>query len=286
MLVSCFWKGSGEMSCVLHGLPLEIHIPLIDAHLHLDLYDEVTRERLLQELPGCGVESVIAVSMHLASCKVNQALAERHPNLVHPAFGFHPEQPIPADREIEALLDWIKRHTGNMIAVGEVGLPYYARQEALEQGNRFDLEPYVDLLEKFMLLAKEVDKPIVLHAVYEDADLACDLLDRHGITRAHFHWFKGSESTVQRMAERGYAISFTPDIVYEPEIQQLARRYPPDRVMAETDGPWPFEGPFAGQITHPRMISHVAMAWANLQSMAPEEAAEALYKNTRRFYGL
>ncbi|MNO26850.1 putative deoxyribonuclease YjjV [compost metagenome] len=286
MLVTCFWKGSGEMSCVLHGLPLETQIPLIDAHIHLDLYDEVTRERLLQELPGCGVESVIAVSMHLASCKLNSALAERHPNLVRPAFGFHPEQPIPANREIDLLLDWIKRHAGEMIAVGEVGLPYYARQEALEQGNPFELEPYVDLLEKFLVLAKETGKPVVLHAVYEDADLACDLLDRHGITKAHFHWFKGAESTVQRMAERGYFISFTPDIVYEMEIQELARRYPPEQVMAETDGPWPFEGPFAGQITHPRMTSHVAMAWANLQGIPPEEAAKTLYRNTRRFYEL
>lgn len=271
---------------LLHELPKEIQIPFIDAHIHIDLYDANLRDRLLQELPGCGVEAVIAVSMHLDSCKLNNALAERYPNLVRPAFGFHPEQPIPEDREIDHLLNWIKQHAGYMIAVGEVGLPYYARQEALQQGKPFELEPYVDLLEKFVMLAKALDKPIVLHAVYEDADLACDLLERHGVTKAHFHWFKGAEATVRRMADRGYAISFTPDIVYEPEIQDLARRYPPEQVMAETDGPWPFEGPFTGQITHPRMTRHVAMAWANLLGIPPEEAAAKLYENTRRFYGI
>ncbi|MCT2197231.1 TatD family hydrolase [Paenibacillus sp. p3-SID1389] len=271
---------------LFRGLPKGIQLPFIDAHIHIDLYDEDTRERLLQELPGCGVEAIIAVSMHLASCKLNNALAERYPNLVRPAFGFHPEQPIPEDREIDLLLNWIKQHAEDMIAVGEVGLPYYARQEALQQGKGFELEPYVDLLEKFVMLAKALDKPIVMHAVYEDAELACDLLELHGVTKAHFHWFKGAESTVRRMADRGYAISFTPDIVYESKIQDLARRYPPEQVMAETDGPWPFEGPFAGQITHPRMTRHVALAWANLLGISPEEAAATLYRNTRSFYGL
>lgn len=275
------------MSCVLPGLPLEVRIPLIDAHIHLDLYDEVTRERLLQELPACGVEAVVAVSMHLASSRLNLALAERHPGLVFPAFGFHPEQPVPGDEETNLLLSWIESHAGSMVAVGEIGLPYYARKEALEQGNSsFALEPYVDLLEKLLILARQLDKPVVLHAVYEDADLVCDLLERHNVTKAHFHWFKGAEKTVRRMADRGYYISFTPDIVYEPEIQELARWYPLDRAMAETDGPWPFEGPFAGQITHPRMTANVATAWAGIHGISPEEAAAALYRNTRRFYGI
>ncbi|MGG6313750.1 TatD family hydrolase [Paenibacillus macerans] len=273
------------MSCVL-GLPLEVANPLIDAHIHLDLYDEVTRERLLQELPESGVEAVVAVSMHLASSRLNLALAQRHPDLVFPAFGFHPEQPVPPQEETNLLLAWIREHSDNMIAIGEIGLPYYERKEALEQGAGLELEPYVDLLERFLLLASQLDKPVVLHAVYEDADLVCDLLERHGIAKAHFHWFKGAEHTVRRMAERGYYISFTPDIVYETEIQELARRYPPERVMAETDGPWPFEGPFAGHITHPRMTGNVAAAWAHIQGISTEKAAATLYGNTRRFYGI
>ncbi|MFD1175629.1 TatD family hydrolase [Paenibacillus puldeungensis] len=274
------------MSSKLMGWPLEAPLPLIDAHIHMDLYDEVTRERLLQELPGFDLEAVIAVSMNLASCKVNLALAERHQGLVYPAFGFHPEQPIPLESEITRLLDWIGQHAGEMIAVGEIGLPYYARKDSQAQGIPFDLEPYVDLMEKMLLTAKKYDKPVVLHAVYDDADLVCDLLDRHNITKAHFHWFKGSKKTVQRMADRGFYISFTPDILYEPEIQGLARMYPPDRVMAETDGPWPFEGPFCGQITHPRMVGNVVNAWANLQGMSQGASAATLYHNTRRFYGI
>ncbi|MNN47908.1 putative deoxyribonuclease YcfH [compost metagenome] len=88
------------------------------------------------------------------------------------------------------------------------------------------------------------------------------------------------------MIDRGYHISFTPDILYEPEIRDLARRYPPELVMAETDGPWPFEGPFAGRPTHPAMIHDVAAAWGALQGYSLAEAEAILTPNTRHFYHL
>ena len=32
--------------------------------------------------------------------------------------------------------------------------------------------------------------------------------------------------------------------------------YPLEQMMVETDGPWPFEGPFTGKMTHPHMMWH------------------------------
>ncbi len=260
--------------------------PFIDAHIHLDHYEEKARHRLLKEAANQELQALIGVSMHLASSKDNLALAGQYPGLVVPCFGYHPEQPVPSPEDTETLLAWIESHASSMAAVGEIGLPYYSRIEAEERGEAFDLQPYIALLDRFLELAGKLGKPVVLHAVYEDADLVCDRLERYGIEQAHFHWFKGSERTVRRMAERGYYVSFTPDILYEPEIIDLARRYPADLVMAETDGPWPFEGPYAGQPTHPGMVRDVAAAWARLQGITDEEGCRILYNNTRRFYGL
>ena len=58
-------------------------------------------------------------------------------------------------------------------------------------------------------------------APVESADLARVHADAPG-----FDWFKGDVATVQRMAANGYYISFTPDIVYEEEIQALAAKAP------------------------------------------------------------
>ncbi|WP_418026978.1 TatD family hydrolase [Paenibacillus sp. JJ1722] len=260
--------------------------PLIDAHIHVDSYPPEQQELLLASLANSSVQAVIAVSMHLGSSRANLQLAKRYPGLVRPAFGFHPEQALPPQAELELLFNWMDEHVQQMVAVGEVGLPYYNRLEASQSGSPFDLAPYIVLLERFIQFASKHNKPIVLHAVYEDADIACDLLERHGITQAHFHWFKGSTATIERMARNGYYVSFTPDLLYEEEIRSLARQYPSDQIMAETDGPWPFEGPFTGQETHPRMTADVIRAYSKLTHQDESAVRQLFYENTRRFYSL
>jgi TatD DNase family protein len=260
--------------------------PLIDAHVHLDLYEPDRAEALLQACGKAGVAGLIAVSQNLASCWANERWAGRYPQLVFPAYGYHPEQePIGGER-LEELISWIRQRADRMVAVGEVGLPYYSRQEAERRGEPFEMEPYIRLLERMIALADELAKPVVLHAVYEDAELACDMLARFPRVKAHFHWFKGSESAVRRMVRRGDFISVTPDVVYEEEIQRLVMQYPLELMMAETDGPWPFEGPFAGRETRPDMIRAAIGTIAALKGLPAEATARRLYENTVLFYGL
>ncbi|MCR8645596.1 TatD family hydrolase [Paenibacillus sp. N1-5-1-14] len=258
---------------------------MIDSHIHLDSYNEEEQEQILSSLSEYNIDGVIAVSMQLSSCITNHKLHLAHSKSVHPTYGFHPEQALPSNSEIQQLIKWIEEHQDEMVAIGEVGLPYYMRQEAEEKGVPFNLEPYINLLETFIALAAKLDKPIVLHAVYEDADIACDLLEKYNVNRAHFHWFKGSSETVERMMRNGYYISFTPDIAYEEEIQQLAKNVRVDRMMVETDGPWPFEGPFQGQMTHPRMIHAVAEHLSAIKGLSIEETVQHIRSNTARLYG-
>lgn len=258
----------------------------IDAHLHVDLYAPEERESLLNGAFHDGVAAVVAVSMHLDSCKINREIAARHPGRVIPAYGFHPEQHLPGEGQLQELVQWIReRHQAEEVfAIGEVGLPYYSRMEAREAGVDFDESPYLLALDQFAALAAELDCPVVLHAVYEDGDKACDILEKHGVRRAHFHWFKGSEATLERMRAAGYFLSVTPDVLYEEEIRQMVSAYPIELMMTETDGPWPFEGPFAGQITKPAMVRDVAKAIASLKDLPVGEAASILLHNARDFY--
>lgn len=277
---------------------------LADTHIHLEQYEPKQVAHMLQEFRETDGEFVVAVSMNLESARRTERLAQQYPGLVRPAYGFHPEQPLPTAEEEEALFAWMEKRTGltgmpahdeqergrtgsaspGMSAVGEVGLPYYSRLEAAGRGESLDEAGYVRLLERFVAFAARHDLPIVLHAVYEDTDTACGLLERYGIKRAHFHWFKGSPAVVERMIANGYFISFTPDILYEEEIRDLALRYPESLVMSETDGPWPFEGPFAGQGTHPSMTADVCLEWAKLRGLGESEARAVLLANAKRFY--
>ncbi|WP_018933077.1 TatD family hydrolase [Gracilibacillus lacisalsi] len=249
---------------------------MIDAHIHLDWYKPTEQKKVMDTLDVAGM---IAVSSDLTSCEKVWQLAEQYPT-VYPAFGWHPEQPLPTDQELTQIEILIHEHHEQIVAIGEVGLPFYKRKEE----PILDLQPYIDILERFMVLAVQYDLPIVLHAVYDDAALVCNLLAKYGVKRAHFHWFKGDDITIKRMIEAQCMISVTPDCFYEKEIQDLIKSYPIELMMVETDGPWPFEGRFKGEMTHPNMIREVIKQIAKVKQLPIQHIKEQVEQNTKLFY--
>ena len=180
----------------------------IDSHIHVDQYKDEEKSRLLKEVENSKeIKGLIAVSMNYQSCKETLSLAKKYP-FIYPAIGFHPEQQIHKE-ECEQIYQLIEQNAEEIVAIGEVGLPYYLRKE----DERIAADPYIAVLKKFIELASKYNLPIVLHAVYEDADIVCDLLEKYKVSRAHFHWFKGSDETMKRMMKNGYYISITPDVL-------------------------------------------------------------------------
>lgn len=211
--------------------------PLIDAHIHMDHYSTGEQKQMINDCVKWKIEGLIAVSNDLSSAQETLKLAQKY-SLIQPACGFHPEQTLPSQEKIEQLLHYIDTHHEKFIAIGEVGLPYYTKKE----NASLSVNPYMELLERMIQRAASYNKPIILHAIYEDAPLVCDLLEKHNISRAHFHWFKGDSHTIQRMVTNGYCISVTPEVLYKEKIKNVVKQYPLDQLMVETDGPWPFEG--------------------------------------------
>src|SRR5690606_6256818 len=255
---------------------------IIDAHIHLDLYKEKEIEHIMESLESARCTDLVSVFFHLESCRKNLELAKIYPQ-VKPAFGFHPEQELLTDHEAADLFQWMEANLDKMVAVGEVGLPYYSR---IESEGAFSLEGYTELLDAFLRFSKKWDKPVVLHAVYDDAPIVCNLLEKHSIKNAHFHWFKGDNKTIERMIQNGYHISITPDVMYEEEIQRLVARYPLQQMMVETDGPWQFESEFAEKITQPNMIHRSVEKIAEIKQLDVHKVYEILYRNTKGFYQL
>jgi len=254
---------------------------MIDSHIHLDQYSDREIELIVKE--SHDIEALLSVSTNLESCKRNLELTKISQK-IKAAFGFHPEQNLPTDEELDELIQWMHQYCSEMIAVGEVGLPYYVKTE--QKLTSFQYNQYIKLLEKFIKLAKEWEKPIVLHAVYEDAPIVCELLEKYFVTKAHFHWFKGDHKTVERLIQNRYHISVTPEIIYKEKIQKLVQSYPLELLMVETDGPWPFEGPFAGKRTHPNMLESIIRMVAEIKNKSKAEVSERILENTKIFYGI
>lgn len=251
----------------------------VDSHIHLDMYDERQRNEIISSLANHKIEALITVSNDLQSAKKNLILANNH-SVVNAAFGFHPEQAVPSFTELQKIYQFIEDKNQQMIAIGEVGLPYYLKRK----NPALPLDPYIEILESFIIIAKKYNKPIILHAVYEDAAIVCDLLEKHSVKRAHFHWYKGGSEITERIARNGYYISITPDVVYETEIAIIVKEFPLKQLMVETDGPWNFNGPFENKLTHPKMIHDVIKEIADIKRLNLATIYNEIYQNTVRFY--
>ncbi|MGP7819159.1 TatD family hydrolase [Niallia sp. 01092] len=252
---------------------------IIDAHIHLDQYEQNEIGKMEQDE---SLEAVITVSMNKNSCIKNKLLTEKYP-FVHAAYGFHPEQLLPSEKETTELFQWINEHHHRMIAIGEVGLPHYARKE---NPALYPLDPYIELVEQFILMAKKYTKPIVLHSIYEEAPIVLRLLEKHNYMNAQFHWFKGDAVTIEQLINNKCYVSITPDVLYEDEIRKLVKKYPLDQLMVETDGPWPFEGPFHLKKTTSSMIHHTINEIALLKKEQVDIVYTQLFTNTKRFFSI
>lgn len=207
---------------------------MFDSHIHLDQFSESDIHLLLQ---SSELQGVLAVATDLASAE-RLLRIKRQYRQVHIAGGFHPEQPLPTENQQSALFEWIAKNHHELAACGEVGLPHYLKRE----DPQLDYTPYLMLLERFILISKQYDLPLNLHIVYEDTDLALDLLAKHDIKKAHFHWFKADEPQLERLLATPYFVSVTPDILHNPKTQRIAHRFPLSRLLIETDAPWQHAG--------------------------------------------
>ena len=264
------------MTALLCGFSLE-NTMLFDSHLHLD---QLSDENIQKTLGDSKITGMLAVSTNLKSAKKLLNLKQIYPGKLYIAVGFHPEQPLLNLEEQEELFQWIDEHHSSISAIGEVGLPHYSKRE----NPNLDYAPYIELLERFILIAKKWDLPLNLHIVYNDVDIALELLQKHNIQRAHFHWFKTDEKSFQKFLSTPYFASLTPDILWNPKTQYVAQNLSLNRLMIETDSPWQHEGFERAGISE--QLLAVLQKLAELKSLPLHSVQKQLFLNTQEFYRL
>lgn len=255
-----------------------MHVPIIDSHLHVAQYepDEIDRWR------EAGVEAVVAVATGLRSSYRTLELKARYPDFIHAAIGWHPEQPLPKAGELDELLSLIRSERPRLSAIGEVGLPHYALAE-LGSGV---LGGYQELLGVFADAAAGLDLAMVLHAVHDKAKTAFDILRSRQVNKAHFHWLKATSDDLVQIVKAGYYVSVTPEVCYRERDQRLAETVPLAQLLIETDGPWPYEGPFSGRKTTPLLLPDVAKKVAAIKGVSEAFFAKQHRENIERLYGV
>ena len=212
---------------------------MIDTHAHLgdDAPEVLARAR------AAGVTRVIDVATTVTAARATLARADEEDG-VYACLGVHPHEAAePGDLdELRELLAHPRA-----VAVGETGLDYY-RDYAPHDAQAL-------LFDRQLALARELDKPVVVHTRAADEDTRARLLQHDGAVVLHCF---SSPSLLDSALERGWYISFAGNVTYKNayDLRAAARRVPADRLLAETDSPYLAPQPVRGKRNEPAYVVH------------------------------
>lgn len=252
---------------------------MIDTHCHL------TDERLTGQLDAvldrtaaAGVRKMITIGTDLDDSRQCIDICKRHEN-VRCAIGVHPTSADPKVFSIDTLAELLRGPAAR--AVGEIGLDYYWVKEPERQQVQKDI--FIAQLQ----LAKDLDKPIVIHCRDAIADCLAIMKDFSPIV-AVFHCFTGNLTEARAILDDGYWLGFTGAVTFKKnqELREAAKLVPADRLLVETDAPYMTPEPMRKQkINEPAMVVHVARVIAEARGISYEEIEKITDENARRFFG-
>ena len=257
---------------------------IIDSHCHLHAAAYADPRATLQTALTHDVWGVVAVGCDPATNEQTLGAARALPKAIWACLGFHPEWGHLTDEDLDQVEGQVREHRGHIVALGEVGLPWYSLQGDADAERRAVRGR--DQLDRLLGVAAHWDLPVVLHAPHGAATAALEALRRHGIEQAVFHWHKGSDEVTRAIVAAGYFVSVTPEVVYRERDRQMVEAIPLDSLVVESDGPWAYQGEFQGLPSGPWLVSRVAEEVAKIKRLPADDVIVRLSENTCRLFDL
>ncbi len=257
---------------------------IIDTHCHLHEPVFTDLRSTLNRAIDHDVWGVIAVGCDPATNAKTLRAAARHGKAIWPCLGCHPEWTRLTDAAVDEVERQVAEHHSRIVALGEVGLPWYCLDAAPDPASLM-VSGRARLL-RLLEMASRYDLPVILHAPHGAAVEALGLLRRCGIERAVFHWHKAPAEVTRQIVDAGYLVSVTPEVVYRERDREMVEWIPLESLLVETDSPWPYKGEFEGLATEPWMAARVVEEVAKLKQLPVDEVIVRLSTNTCRLFDL
>lgn len=252
---------------------------LVDSHCHLDFPDFAEeRDAIVQRALDLGVARLVTICTRVRKFDGIIGIAERYDS-VFASVGTHPNN---AHEELDITADDLIKLAEHpkVVAIGEAGLDYhydYAPPEAQQQGFRTHIAA-----------ARVTGLPLVIHARSADEDMIAILREESGKGAFPFilHCFSSGAELARVGVELGGYISFSGILTFKnsPEIREIARNVPRDRLLVETDAPYLAPMPHRGKRNEPSFVTHTAAVLAETIGVSVEEIGTLTTDNVFRLF--
>lgn len=249
---------------------------MIDAHCHVDFKEyNKSRGEVIQRAQE-KLRAIINSGASLGGNRRTLKLQEEYPGFSYATLGFHPHNAAKADSKIiDQAIDEIVDNIDKSVALGETGLDFH--QIKSEEHKKKQM----DLFKRFIDLAVEYEKPLVIHA--RDAEqIALDMV-KNTVPQVIFHCYGGDTQTAGAIVDEGYYISLSTIIAFSDHHQDLAREIPLSNMLTETDSP--YLSPFKGR-NEPAYVEEVVKAVAQVKDIPRDEVDSVTQKNAEEVFKL
>lgn len=250
---------------------------IFDSHAHYtDKAFNNDRENMLGSLRESGICGVINCGADIESSVFSVELANKY-DYIYAACGIHPEE---ADKIPENYIEILKNLARNekCVAIGEIGLDYYWRQDNKEKQK--------ELFENQILLSKELDLPIIVHDREAHGD-TLEILKKHK-SKGVLHCFSGSPETAEEILKLGMYIGLGGALTFKNarKAVEVAEILPSDRLLLETDCPYMAPVPFRGKRNYSGYIPYIAEKVAEIKGIDPQTVLDITSENAKKLFDL
>jgi TatD DNase family protein len=254
---------------------------LIDTHCHLDpSYFPEGPDETLTRARSAGVTGFVSIGVgSLEQTQSALQLAARRPD-VWATVGVHPHDAAGHDAALEAALLELAQQP-RVVAIGEIGLDYHYDHSPREKQH--------EVFRRFIALARQLKKPIVIHTRSAAEDTLRILQEEKAAeVGGIIHCFSENKAFAQRALDMDFDVSFSGIVTFKKatEIQEVAAWAPSERILVETDSPYLAPVPLRGKRCEPAYVLHTARFVANLRGISLEALSQMTTDNARRRLGL
>ena len=268
---------------------------MIDVHCHLTypglrdkLKDVISESKgRLRAIVTCGFpieeseEHVMErrAELDFSSARLALEIARSNKGFIYVTLGLHPVHAVRlSDSEVERYIGFIKEHKDEIVGIGEIGLDrHWIRTE---EGERRSKEVFLQMLS----LAEELDKPVVLH-LRKSEDVGVKIvLSNTNLRKVLLHSFSGNMTTAKEALENGFYFSLNPKLSTVKNAKKIARRFPLDVILTETDAP--FLSPTNEPINRPVNVRYVIEQIARLRGISVDEVDRVTTRNAEVFFSI
>lgn len=256
--------------------------PLVDSHCHLDFADfGPEREEVLARARAEGVQWFVTIGSgrNTESAPDAVGLAHAHRDVLA-TIGIHPHDATAATDEAIAVMRKLADDP-RVVGIGEIGLDYHYDHSPRDAQH--------EAFRRFIRMAREVNKPIVIHTRSAPDDTLA-ILREEGARDVGgvIHCFTEDASFAKSAMDLDFDISFSGIVTFKnsEDLRSVAKTVPLDRILIETDSPYLAPQGFRGKRNEPSYLSATAKHLAGTVGVALDEFRARTSENAIRRFGL